>query len=274
MPAGGPHPTRPPRVERLERFALVGSTQDVVRDWLAAGEAEICVAVADEQSAGRGRLGRRWLAPPGRALLLSAGFRPASLPVEQGWRIPALGALAMLDAASALLGREAQGLALKWPNDIVVVRGGRPRKVGGVLAEAVLTGGALASVVVGLGTNVNWPASAFPAHLGAAMSSLSEAGRGPVDRELLLQGWLERLEAGYAALAEGRFEADRWAGAQATTGASVSVRTVGAVVRGTAVGVDRQSGDLLLEEAGTGRAHRLSAGEVLACRLHRSAPRL
>ena len=61
---------------RRERFARVGSTNDVVRDWLAAGTPEVCLAVADEQTAGRGREGRTWVAPPGAALLLSLGFRP------------------------------------------------------------------------------------------------------------------------------------------------------------------------------------------------------
>ncbi len=64
---------------RSERFAEVGSTNDVVRDWLADGTPEVCLAIADEQSAGRGRDGRTWVAPPGAALLLSLGFRPTWL---------------------------------------------------------------------------------------------------------------------------------------------------------------------------------------------------
>ena len=64
---------------RREQFDRVGSTNDVVRSWLAAGTAEVCLAIADEQTAGRGRAGRAWLAPPGAGLLLSLGFRPTWL---------------------------------------------------------------------------------------------------------------------------------------------------------------------------------------------------
>ena len=94
MPTGAP-----PFLAHLERFERVGSTNDVVRDWLAAGIEEVAIAVADEQSAGRGRGGRTWTAPPGAALLVSAGFRPGYLPPDRAWRLAAIVALAMADAA-------------------------------------------------------------------------------------------------------------------------------------------------------------------------------
>ena len=75
-----------PFISRQERFPSVGSTNDVVRAWLADGTPEVCLAVADEQTAGRGRNGRTWLAPPGAGLLCSIGFRPT------GWRPTAPGA--------------------------------------------------------------------------------------------------------------------------------------------------------------------------------------
>ena len=87
----------PPFIGRHQRFAVVGSTNDVVRSWLAAGEPEVCLAVADEQTAGRGREGRTWTAPPGSALLLSrsASDRPGSSraasgswPRSSAWRWP------------------------------------------------------------------------------------------------------------------------------------------------------------------------------------------
>ena len=87
-----------PFLARQERFDVVGSTNDVVRGWLADGVAEVCLAVADEQSAGRGREGRTWTAPAGRALLLSLGFRPTWLAPERVWRLAAVTSLAMADA--------------------------------------------------------------------------------------------------------------------------------------------------------------------------------
>ena len=84
---------------RQHRFDLVGSTNEVVRAWLAEGTPEVCLAVADEQAAGRGRAGRTWVAPPGAALLLSLGFRPTWLDPERAWRLAAITALAIADAA-------------------------------------------------------------------------------------------------------------------------------------------------------------------------------
>ena len=77
----------PPFLARHEQFAVVGSTNDVVRSWLAAGEPEVCLAVADEQTAGRGREGRTWTAPPGTALLLALGFRPTWLEPSRVWQL-------------------------------------------------------------------------------------------------------------------------------------------------------------------------------------------
>ncbi len=84
---------------RIERFGVVGSTNDVVRDWLAAGVPEVCLAVADVQVAGRGRNGRSWLAPVGAGLLLSVGVRPAWIAPDRAWRVAATVSLAIADAA-------------------------------------------------------------------------------------------------------------------------------------------------------------------------------
>ncbi len=109
-----------PFLSRQERFPSVGSTNDVVRAWLEAGTPEVCLAVADEQLAGRGRLGRSWVAPAGAGLLLSLGFRPGWLDPTRTWRLPAIVALAMADAAEEVAGLRDRAIRLKWPNDLVV----------------------------------------------------------------------------------------------------------------------------------------------------------
>jgi BirA family biotin operon repressor/biotin-[acetyl-CoA-carboxylase] ligase len=253
-------------LSRLECLGRVASSQDVVRDWLAQGQAEVCVAVVDEQTAGRGRRGRRWHAPSGVALLVSAGFRPTWLPLERAWRLSAVAAMAMLEAASSLIGRDA-GLALKWPNDLVVVREGRLRKVGGLLAEGEPGGERLASAVVGLGVNVDWPADAFPADLAAEMGSLVEIAGAPVDRERLLEEWLTRLLDGYGRLSDGSFDGRGWSALQATTGAHLVVETTARRLEGSGLGVDLETGALLLREARSGVRHALPVGDVTACRV-------
>lgn len=272
MPSSTPGGLASRFVSRLERFERVPSTQRVVRDWLDDGSAEVCVAVADVQTAGRGRLDRAWQDQAGRALLVSAGFRPAALSVTQAWRLPAVASMAMLGAITSLLGPTADRLALKWPNDIVIVQHGRVLKVGGVLADGVPEGDGVTTAVVGLGINVDWPAEAFPSDLASSMWSLREACAGHyVDRDALLAGWLSRLEQPYEALSRGHFDSLGWAQAQVTTGAQVAIETGREVISGTAVGVDHDSGALLLQTANEHRPRPIVAGDVVRCHIDRPA---
>jgi BirA family biotin operon repressor/biotin-[acetyl-CoA-carboxylase] ligase len=258
-------------VSRLERFGEVGSTQAVVRAWLAAGVPEVCLAVADVQTAGRGRLDRRWQAGPGQALMVSAGFRPPDLPMSRAWRLPAIVALSMLEAAETLVGpplERQDRLALKWPNDLVAVHGGQVRKLGGVLADAQADGERLATAIVGIGVNVDWPAADFPPGLADSMWSLRAQAAAPVDREALLAAWLERLAERYAALCGGRFAAAAWSGLQVTTGADVDVDIGAEHIAGRGIGVDPDSGALLVDEDG-GARRTVAWGEVVRCQVGR-----
>lgn len=234
--------------------------------WLADGVDEVCVAVAEEQADGRGRLDRIWLDRPGSSLLVSVGFRPAQVSAVHAWRLPAIASIAMLGAATSLLGPTADRLALKWPNDIIAVHRGRLRKVGGVLAEGSVQGDLVSTSVVGIGVNVDWAATDYPSDLAESMWSLSEAsGRRRIDREALLRGWLERLGPLYEALQAGRFDGLRWADAQITTGASVVVETGTQTVRGTGVGVDRMTGSLLVRTGPGEPLVAIAVGDVVRC---------
>ena len=139
---------------RRERFGVVGSTNDVVRAWLADGTPEVCLAVADEQTAGRGRDGRRWVAPPGAALLLSLGFRPTWLEPDRAWRLAAVASLAMAEAAEDD-GRPAAGHDPSQVAERPRHRASRDRpawrKLAGVLGETDGLGTADPRAVVGLG---------------------------------------------------------------------------------------------------------------------------
>ena len=260
-------------ISRLERFRSVDSTQRIVREWLEAGAPEVAVAVADVQSAGRGREGRTWTAPPGAALLLSCGFRPRELRLRHAWRLGATVSLAMLDAAEDVAGLREGTLRLKWPNDLVAIAADRrPRKLAGVLGETVGNDRA-ATAVVGLGVNVDWRADAFPPELASGMTSLREVAGRPVDRDALLDAFLERLERRYEALREGRFDDRGWALRQCQTGQPVEVLVAEALIRGRASGVDPERGALLVETAGVEIA--IDSGEVTRCRVaNRGGPRV
>jgi BirA family biotin operon repressor/biotin-[acetyl-CoA-carboxylase] ligase len=276
-----------PVVRRHERFGSVGSTNDVVREWLAAGEPEICVAVADEQTAGRGRSGRTWSAPAGRGLLLSLGFRPTWLPPDRVWRLAATVSLAMADAAEEAAGLPVGSIRLKWPNDLVVAvdaagRGLDPlqvgaangvatiRKLGGVLGETDGLGTDDPRAVVGIGLNADWPAADFPAVLLATMTSLrAAAGERPIDGAALVDAFLARLEARVAALHGGDFDAAGWIDRQVTTGRRIDLLlpdgTKDTVV---ATGVDAVSGALRIADSGQPDTERsIVVGEIVHVRL-------
>jgi BirA family biotin operon repressor/biotin-[acetyl-CoA-carboxylase] ligase len=271
---------------RLERFGTVSSTNDVVADWLRAGTPEVCVAVADTQAAGRGRLGRAWLAPTGAALLCSIGFRPGWLPPERLWRLGAIVALAMADAAEEVAGLAEGTIRLKWPNDLVIAFGATGRAVGGaatlggdvvpvvrklagILGETDGIGGPDPRAVVGIGINADWSRDAFPADLADDMTSLREASNGrPIERDALLDAFLAHLEPRVEALRGGWFDVAGWADRQLTNGRLVRLDLPGSpaeVVR--AVGVDSLGGALLVEPVEGGTERPILAGEIRHLRL-------
>lgn len=259
-----------PFLSRQEHLRLVESTNDVVRRWLAAGTPEVCLAVADEQSAGRGREGRAWLAPAGRALLLSLGFRPAWLAPRHAWRLAAIVSLAMADAAEEVAGLHDRTIRLKWPNDLVVEGEGGVRKVAGVLGETEGLGSSDPWVIVGIGVNADWPAAEFPAELATVMTSLREASGGrPIDLALLLDAFLARLEPRTLALRGGRFDAGDWTVRQLTNRRLVRLdRPDGTSEVVRAVGVDPESGALLVEDPSAPMGERpVVSGEIHHLRL-------
>ena len=268
---------------RHERFDRVTSTNDVIRAWLAEGTPEISLAVADEQTAGRGREGRRWLAPPGSALLLSLGFRPSWLDPERVWRLAAVVSLAMADAAEEVAGLPAGAIRLKWPNDLVIELDGEPavaldvpadvpadvRKVAGVLGETDGLGTADPHVVVGLGINADWPATDFPADLAASMTSLREASRGRrIDVAILLDAFLRRLEARVEALRGGRFDVADWSDRQLTTGRLIRLEQPEGMEIVRALGVEAMTGALIVADpTAIGGERHVHVGEIRHVRL-------
>ena len=266
---------------RQERFEQIGSTNDAVRAWLGAGTPEVCLAVADEQTAGRGRADRTWIAPRGAALLLSVGFRPAWLAPAHAWRLAAVTSLAMADAAEDVAGLRDHAIRLKWPNDLVIeadapehdatgLGGGPIRKLGGVLGEADGLGTDDPRVVVGIGVNAAWARADFPVAIASAMTSLSEASGGrPIDRALLLDGFLSRFEARVDALRAGRFPMDDWTARQITTGRTVRLEGHGsAPEEARALGLDPATGALLVADpTAPGGERAVHAGDVVHVRL-------
>jgi BirA family transcriptional regulator, biotin operon repressor / biotin---[acetyl-CoA-carboxylase] ligase len=161
-----------------------GSTQEL----LDAGMPEGALALCDEQTQGRGRLGRSWTAPPGTAILFSLLLRPPSERV-----VSELSLAAGTAVAEAIEGAVGLAVQVKWPNDVMLSR----RKVAGILAEA-----SDGIVVVGIGVNVNQERGDLPADTPVAAASLYTIDGIKRERGPLLAGILERLEVNYDAWLE------------------------------------------------------------------------
>ena len=197
----------------LRYFDSIGSTNDEALAWATEGALDFSLVIADEQTTGRGRAGRRWVTPRGTALAFSLILRPAippsPSPEERGEYSPTLftglGAVALVDALKA------RGLApkIKWPNDILL----NGKKVAGILTEAVWTGDALDAIVIGMGVNaltgsnppdeaLFFPATNLESELGLAVKreellrdilSAMGAWRENLSTGELIQAWEENL---------------------------------------------------------------------------------
>jgi BirA family transcriptional regulator, biotin operon repressor / biotin---[acetyl-CoA-carboxylase] ligase len=185
----------PARVEPLLRgrfgrpYAYFERCESTQRE-LAADAPEGAVAVAEEQTAGRGRLGRPWFAPARTSVLVSVNLRPEIATS----RLPELSVVAGVAVAEAFAEETGIQPEVRFPNDVLI--GGR--KVAGILAEARDD-----RVVLGIGINANIGADELPKGVDTPATSLQVETGSPVDRATLLATLLERLEAGYDAWISG-----------------------------------------------------------------------
>jgi BirA family biotin operon repressor/biotin-[acetyl-CoA-carboxylase] ligase len=247
---------------QIEVHEQVGSTNDLVREAGRRGEAEGLVVAAEEQMAGRGRLGRTWVAPRGCCILCSVLLRPR-FPTEHAFYLTMAASLAIRRACTRLAGSHPQSansgpqITIKWPNDILI----NGRKVCGILSESEFSGGDWAFAVVGFGINANLD----PAQLGelqeTATSLSSELARS-IDRADLLARVLGELEVLYLALQRGQLGVvyGEWAEALETTGRRVTVHASGETVTGQALRPEPDGA--LIIRLDTGEEKRVLAGDV------------
>jgi BirA family biotin operon repressor/biotin-[acetyl-CoA-carboxylase] ligase len=254
--------------------AETGSTNADLMELGRQGEPEGIVLVADHQTAGRGRAGRSWTAPPGAGLLLSLLLRPPAAVLELTTTAVAVAAAVAVERVAGFSPR------LKWPNDLVWPGDGSApdRKLAGILAEAdwpasanISAGwrppapGERAVVVVGIGLNVAWPDD-LPEELADVAVALNHVVATPVDREDLLIALLSELGPRYEALVAG----DRtsllaeWRARSATLGRRVRIDLGTDDVEGTAVDVT-DDGHLVIETL-EGQRRTFAVGDVVHLR--------
>jgi BirA family biotin operon repressor/biotin-[acetyl-CoA-carboxylase] ligase len=258
----------------VEVLASTGSTNADLLARAAAGAPEGVLLAAEEQTAGRGRLGRSWVSPPRAALTFSVLVRPDAVPTaRRGW-LPLLAGVSVASAVRAVAGVDAR---LKWPNDVLA----GPAKLAGILAEA-----AGDAVVVGIGLNVSTepgelpppgptPGGALPATSLRVLAAAGPAALGNGYRERLLTGILAAFEHWYQAWRQAGGDPDRcglraeYTRLCATIGRQVRVELPGGQpLSGLAAGVD-SDGRLAVRVSAPGASDaevRVAAGDVVHLR--------
>jgi BirA family biotin operon repressor/biotin-[acetyl-CoA-carboxylase] ligase len=243
----------------------VGSTMDLARDAAAHGAPEGAIICADEQTAGRGRLGRTWLTPPATNIAATLILRPTAAVLRD---IAMITPLAIADAIEDVAGVRPD---IKWPNDVQI----NGKKVAGVLIEVpeppspdlpsprvgegpgVRAGAGV--VLVGTGINVNFDPRSIDEIRDIATSIIVETGA-PADLEALLAAYAGHFERLYAAARAGQSPRDAWRDRLVTLGKSVRASWQGGAAEGTAEDVDTDGA--LLVRTPDGALVRVEAGDV------------
>lgn len=235
------------------RLEETGSTNTFIMETPAHLANHGLVVIARHQTAGRGRVGRKWASLPGRQLQFSVALHPP-LPREE---VPVISLVAGLAVGISL--RDALGLRplLKWPNDVFL--GGR--KVCGILVEMKQVAGA-PRVVVGIGLNCLGTREDFPAEVRGLLTTLSEEIGAPVDMETVFQDVLAALERQYRRLLDaGKAELlEEWSAMAGLPGRPVRYPTAEGMRAGTALGLSPEG--YLLVETAAGETHVHASGEL------------
>jgi BirA family biotin operon repressor/biotin-[acetyl-CoA-carboxylase] ligase len=230
-------------------FEQITSTNDAARQWLNEEPAapQGAFVVADEQTAGRGRLGRTWETPAGSALAVSFVLRPPQKHIPQ---VTMLGAVAVLATLQRFGATDA---AIKWPNDVLL----RDRKVCGILTESEWKGSQLRGVILGIGLNVRVDFSGTP--LEDKAISVESALRRGLHRVDLLEHLVDNLDRWLAKLGTSDLY-DEWLQHLKTIGEPVTV-TAGEV-RYEGIAVDARPDGALIVQTADGKRRAVYGGEV------------
>ncbi|MGI6678195.1 MAG: biotin--[acetyl-CoA-carboxylase] ligase [Dehalobacterium sp.] len=230
----------------------VDSTNNLARQTGESGFVDGTVIVAEEQVAGKGRLGRSWHAPFGTGISLSLLVRPA-IPVVDAPKITLLTGVAVARGLEEITGLKT---GIKWPNDLLI----QGKKVSGILTEIKADMDQIHYLIVGIGINVNEPA--FPEELQETATSLYLETGHIVSRVQIVAAVLNHWEKIYQTFLTQGFSAlrDQWKKHAVTLGKDVSVRTINNRIFGRAVDIDEEG--LLLVQDENHQIHRIIAGDV------------
>jgi BirA family biotin operon repressor/biotin-[acetyl-CoA-carboxylase] ligase len=226
----------------LRLYDVVDSTQTIAKQLAAEGAPEGTVVIAEQQTAGRGRMGRAWHSPKGKGIWMSLLLKPR-IPIHFTPQLTLLVAVAVCRTLRRVAGVTA---AIKWPNDLLI----DGRKVCGILLEITAEDERLRSVIAGIGISVNLTEDDYPEHLKPIATSLRIAAGKEFDRTELIAAVLEEFERIYRLYHEEGFEPIRtaWEALTISLGRGIRAGSPKGVVEGTALEID-DMGALVVRQA-------------------------
>ena len=236
----------------IHLYSETVSTNTLAMELASQGAPEGTTLVAETQTGGKGRLGRRWISPKGN-LYLSVVLRP-QIPTHKAPLITLMGAVATVSAIRTTCGVQA---AIKWPNDILV----SGRKVGGLLTEMSAEPDRIRHIALGIGINVNMALEDLPPDVRENATTVAAAAGKKINRTALLQQLLRDLDSRYRVLLKS--EADilgEWEELNTTIGRRVAVSGSTETLEGLAQGIDREG--RLIVKLDDGSLRQVAAGDV------------
>ncbi|WP_126427238.1 biotin--[acetyl-CoA-carboxylase] ligase [Brevibacillus marinus] len=240
--------------QTVRAYDTVESTQILAHQAAAQGAPEGTVVLAEQQTGGKGRLGRSWHSPKHAGVWMSLVLRP-DIPLPRAPQITLLTAVAMVKTIKRETGLDAD---IKWPNDILL----NGKKMCGILTELQAESDRINYLIVGIGVNVNTRAEDFPPELRALATSLRlESGR-LIRRAAFIQTFCVQFEQLYQEYLQRGFAPirARWEASAVTLGRQVTVRTSKETLHGRAVGLDAD-GSLIVEDA-AGVRHKVYSADI------------
>lgn len=240
---------------RFHYFAELDSTNTRARELAESGAAEGEIVIAESQTQGRGRLGRRWESPPLSNLYLSIVLRPG-LPPKHAPQITLAAAVALVETVGSFLPRPP---VIKWPNDILI----DGKKLAGILTEAACDTECVQYVILGIGLNLNYRAETMPQTLRQRATSMADRAGENLSRETVLVRLIHDLDRCYGELEESGFAAlrPRWETHFGLRGRRVRVELGDQTIIGRAQGIDHEGA--LIVETDDEQRRSIIAGDVI-----------
>jgi BirA family biotin operon repressor/biotin-[acetyl-CoA-carboxylase] ligase len=240
--------------QTLSVYEEVESTQYIAHRLAQEGAATGSVVIADHQSAGKGRMGRKWHSPPGTGVWMSIILRP-DIPLSSTPQLTLLSSVAVLKGIIKATSVEA---GIKWPNDVMIGR----RKVAGILTELSAEADRVNYVIIGVGINVNQTEEDYPVELREIATSLCIEKGEPIQRNQLIVHILKEWEELYEMYMKHGFLPIKtlWEAYAVSIGKTIVARTLHGHYEGLAKGITEE-GVLLLEDAG-GTIHKIYSADI------------